>query len=55
MAHAEGVDAIVVATSSFNDDVKTAAEVYGIPNLHCSGWGLSFSPSAYIYYVMGIY
>eukprot|EP00435_Cladocopium_sp_Y103_P016147 s1465_g4.t1 len=36
-AHDEGVDAIVVATSSFNDDVKTAAEGYGIPNLHCSG------------------
>ncbi|OLP95414.1 Sushi, von Willebrand factor type A, EGF and pentraxin domain-containing protein 1 [Symbiodinium microadriaticum] len=36
-AEAQGVDAIVVGTSSYNDDVKTAAEAYGIPNLHCSG------------------
>ena len=36
-AEAQGVDAIVVGTSSSNDDVKTAAEAYGIPNLHCSG------------------
>ena len=39
-AEAQGVDAIVVGTSSSNDDVKTAAEAYGIPNLHCSGRNL---------------
>ena len=36
-AETEGVDAIVVGTSSSNDDIKTAAEAYKIPNLHCSG------------------
>ena len=36
-AESEGVDAIVVGTSSSNDDIKTAAEAYSIPNLHCSG------------------
>ena len=36
-AQAENVDAIIVGTSSNNDDVKTAAEAYSIPNLHCSG------------------
>jgi len=36
-AQTENVDAIIVGTSSNNDDVKTAAEAYNIPNLHCSG------------------
>ena len=36
-AETDGVDAIVVGTSSSNDNIKTAAEAYGIPNLHCSG------------------
>lgn len=36
-AQTENVDAIIVGTSSNNDDVKAAAEAYSIPNLHCSG------------------
>ena len=36
-AVAQNVDAIIVGTSSSNDDIKTAAEAVGIPNIHCSG------------------
>eukprot|EP00435_Cladocopium_sp_Y103_P045137 s152_g12.t2 len=36
-AQSQNVDAIIVGTSSANDDVKAAAEAYSIPNLHCSG------------------
>lgn len=43
-ANAEDVDAIVVGSSVHNIDIKNAAELLGIPNLHCSGgnplsWG----------------
>eukprot|EP00913_Durusdinium_trenchii_P035763 g33464.t1 len=37
MAQTESVDALVVGSSSWNKEIKSAAEPYGIPNLHCSG------------------
>ena len=36
-AQSQGVDAIIAGTSSFNAEIKLAAEEYKIPNLHCSG------------------
>ena len=37
MADSQQVDAIVVGSSVHNDEIKAAAELVAIPNLHCSG------------------
>ena len=40
-AQSQNVDAIIVGTSTANDDVKAAAEAFNIPSLHCSGGAIS--------------
>ena len=37
MAVNETVDAIVVGSSSWNEEIKSLAEQSNLPNLHCSG------------------